>query len=74
MFNGSGKNPWYMATRRVYLIDLINFYYHIKDHAKGCSTLAVSLLADKKVCDKIGACQALSDSTRSQDVMSGLVS
>ena len=34
MCNGSGKNHWYTATRRVYLIDLIDFFYHIKDHAK----------------------------------------
>ena len=52
--------------------------------AKGCCTLANFSLADKKSCqlvsgefrhvsDKIGDCWAISNSARSQNVLSGLV-
>ena len=59
---------------------VLSFCYRYTYNCKGYRTLDDFLSADKKSsvefrqsCDKIGACRAISDNARSQNVLSGLI-
>ena len=49
---------------------LVGRYLTVLDIKKSCRLVCSGAI---QVCDKIGACQAISDSVRSQKVLSGVV-